>query len=175
MRVFFALWPDAAMRAALAELARDVSEQTLGRATPAENLHVTVAFVGDVARERIADLCAIGAAVAGVESPFTLTLDRTGTFRTTAIAWAGVTSMQPPLAQLAGNLNDALAAAGFAVERRPFTPHVTLARRCRNPVGAALAASIAWTVRCVALNASESRPGGQRYRELARWRFVGIG
>jgi 2'-5' RNA ligase len=80
IRVFFALWPDADARDRLAGAARDVAARTKGRAPPAANLHVTLAFIGDVAPERIGPLCAIGASVAASTAPFVLTLDSTGTF-----------------------------------------------------------------------------------------------
>jgi RNA 2',3'-cyclic 3'-phosphodiesterase len=169
VRVFFALWPDTDARDSLAALARDVAARTHGRAPPAANLHVTIAFVGEVRPERIDTLREIGASVAASASPFVLTLDRAGTFRGAGIAWAGTSSPPAPLAQLAGNLNDALAAQDFAVERRAFSPHVTLARRCKAPGRTSLAAPIAWTVTRLVLDASEPDSGPPRYRDLASW------
>jgi 2'-5' RNA ligase len=168
-RVFFALWPDADARDRLAALAREVAARTKGRAPPAANLHVTLAFVGDVPPERIGALCEIGAAVAASAAPFVLTLDCAGTFRGTGIAWAGASSPPPPLAQLAGDLADALAARDFAVERRAFSAHVTLARRCKAPGLARLSAPIGWTVTRLVLDASEPGSGAPRYRDLATW------
>ncbi len=171
LRVFFALWPDADARDRLAATARDVAALTKGRAPPAANLHVTLAFIGDVAPERIGELCTIGASVAVSAAPFVLALDTAGTFRGTGIAWAGASSLPPPLAELARNLAEALAAQDFPVEQRAFTPHVTLARRCKAPALASLglAAPIGWTVRRLALDASEPAQDGARYRELAAW------
>jgi len=48
VRVFFALWPAATARDALAGLAHDVAARVQGRAPPDENLHMTLAFVGDI-------------------------------------------------------------------------------------------------------------------------------
>jgi 2'-5' RNA ligase len=169
IRVFFAAWPDAAARDALAELARDVAARTHGRAPPVSNLHVTVAFVGDVARSRIADLVAIGAAVAPDIPAFDLTLDGVGSFRGTGIAWAGPVICPAALGLLAQRLAGALEAGGFVVERRAFQPHVTLARRCRSPKDASIAVPISFRVTRVVLDVSESAEGGVRYRELAGW------
>ncbi len=169
LRVFYALWPDAAARDALALLTRDAATRTQGRAAPAANLHLTLAFVGDVAPDRGTDLCAIGATVAANVLPFTLTLDRTGTFRGTGITWLGASETPPHLEQLASDLTEALAAHGFAVERRAFSPHVTLARRCRTPGDVGLAAPVAWAANRLALNASDLRSGAPTYRELASW------
>ena len=167
LRVFFALWPDADARDRLAAAAKDVAARTKGRAPPAANLHVTLAFIGDVAPERIGALCAIGASVAASATPFVLTLDCAGTFRGTGIAWAGASSLPPSLVELARSLAAGLVAQGFPVEQRAFTPHVTLARRCKTPSLASLGAPIGWTVTRLALDASESARDGPRYRELA--------
>jgi 2'-5' RNA ligase len=169
LRVFFAVWPDAAARDALAALARDAAARTQGREVPVANLHLTIAFVGDVAPARVADLRAIGKAVAGTAPSFMLTLDRAGTFRGTGITWAGPSSTPPHLAQLARQLADALAAEGFAVERRAFNAHVTLARRCRKPGDVTLAAPVPWTAARLVLNASNLRTGAVAYGELDGW------
>ncbi|MDH5265059.1 MAG: RNA 2',3'-cyclic phosphodiesterase, partial [Betaproteobacteria bacterium] len=65
-RLFFALWPDAAARAALADLARATANRYGGRAVPAANLHLTLVFLGEVDPARIA---ALRRAVDGLASP----------------------------------------------------------------------------------------------------------
>jgi len=169
LRVFFAVWPDAAARDALAKLACAVAAEEGGRAPAQENLHLTLAFVGDVAEERVAALRAVGLeATIGVPA-FDLALDRVGAFRGSGITWAGASRVPAALGHLVGRLNDALAAQGFPTDPRPFQAHVTLARRCRRQPGANLAPPIAWTVATLTLNASELAPGGSRYREIAGW------
>jgi RNA 2',3'-cyclic 3'-phosphodiesterase len=169
LRVFFALWPDACARDALSALARDTAAQGGGRAPSAANLHLTLAFLGDVAAPRIAALHAIGPAVASAVPRFTLTLDRVGAFGDAGIAWAGTSAAPGELERLVQLLSSALAKEGFPIERRPFHPHVTLARRCRSPAGGGPAEPIAWSVERIALNASERSPSGPRYRELGAW------
>jgi 2'-5' RNA ligase len=169
LRMFYALWPDGGAGAALATMARDAAAQTQGRAVAAENLHMTLAFLGDVAAARVAGLHAVGAAAASAVPPFALALDRIGTFRGAGIAWAGASEPPAELLQLVRRLGDALAADGFAIEKRAFHPHVTLARRCRRPASVSLAAPIGWTVARLTLNASDLSPAGPRYRELAGW------
>ena len=169
LRVFFALWPDADARERLAALSRKLAERTKGRPPPAANLHVTLAFVGEVPSARIGALCAIGASVAASAAPFVLTLDRTGTFGGTGITWAGASALPPPLAELVRDLSDALAAQDFAVEQRPFSAHVTLVRRCKASEVGSVAAPIVWTVTRLALDASEPGSGPPRYRDLATW------
>lgn len=169
LRIFFALWPDAGARDALSALARDTAAQTGGRAPSAANLHLTLAFLGDVAAARIAALHALGPAVAAPVLPFTLTLDRVGAFGNGAMAWVGASAPPRDLERLVQSLTGALAKEGFPTERRAFHPHVTLARHCRRPVGGAPIVSIAWRVEQFTLNASELTPRGPRYRELGAW------
>jgi 2'-5' RNA ligase len=172
LRVFFALWPDAGARDALSALARDTAAQTGGRAPSAGNLHLTLAFLGDVAAAPIAALHAIGPAVASAVHAFTLTLDRVGAFGDGGIAWAGTSAVPRELERLAQLLTSALAKEGFPTERRAFHAHVTLARHCRRPAGAGAIAAIAWSVERITLNASERAPSGPRYRELGAWPLI---
>jgi 2'-5' RNA ligase len=169
LRVFFALWPDAGARDALSALARDTAAQTGGYAPPTGNLHLTLAFLGDIAATRIAALQAIGPAVASAVAPFTVTLDRVGAFGNGEIAWVDASAPPGELERLVQLLTGALAKDGFPTERRAFHPHVTLARRCRHPTGTGTILSIAWRVERITLNASERAPSGPRYRELGAW------
>lgn len=169
VRTFFALWPDTAVRDALAGLAHEVASEADGRVSATENLHLTLAFLGEVASPRIAVLQAIGAAAASAVPAFGLTLDRVGMFRGSEIAWAGASTVPAALALLVSELGDAVAAQGFALDPRPFQVHVTLARRCRKPPSVSRAVSIAWPVARLVLNASKLAPHGPRYRELGAW------
>ena len=174
-RVFFAVWPDADACALLASLARDCAARTGGRAALSSNLHLTLAFVGEVERSRVATLQAIGLAACAAAAPFTLTLDRVGAFRKAGIAWVGASVLPPQLERVVRALNGELSCGGFPTERRPFQPHVTLARRCRKAASVELAAPIAWRVGRVVLNVSEPLRGGVRYRALAEWPLEGPG
>jgi RNA 2',3'-cyclic 3'-phosphodiesterase len=169
LRVFFAIWPEAAARDALAQRASEIAAETGGRAPAIENLHLTIAFVGEVAGDRLEALSAAGVAATAHVPAFDLSLDRVGAFRGSGIAWAGASSVPAELAQLVGQLNSALTAQGFPTDPRPFQAHVTLARRCRRRFAEKPATPIAWMVAKLTLNASELAPGGPRYRELAAW------
>jgi len=168
-RLFFAVVPDAAARAALAALAREVARETGGRAPREENLHLTLAFLGNLPRERIAELTAIGAAAAAAATPFPLALERVGAFREAGVAWAGTETVPAPMQRLFEELRALLRAAGLPTERRAFHPHVTLARRCRRGPPIAAMAPVAWRVESIVLMASETRPDGAHYRALASW------
>lgn len=173
MRLFFALVPDPTARAGVVTLSRDVARATRGRPPAAANVHLTLAFLGSVARARLPELRDIGAAAARTASPFVLGLDRVGGFRGAGVAWAGAASTPVELLRLVATLNAALAGAGFAIETRPFHPHVTLGRRCARMPEPIAVATIAWPVDRLVLMVSETRPEGPVYRELAAWPLTG--
>jgi len=113
----------------------------------------------------------VGEFAAQSADPFTLPLDRVGGFRAAGIAWLGTDSPPPGLLRLADALRCELAANGFPVEARPFHAHVTLARRCGSVVPAAVE-PLMWRGDRLTLSASELRPEGSRYRELAAWPLI---
>ncbi len=169
-RAFFALPPDAPLQHALAAIAADVAITTGGRATRADSIHLTLAFVGDVGAAQLDALTAIGDALQG--SAFTLTLERLGVFERANVAWIAPQTTPPALAALHRALSVALAQGGFSVERRAFAPHVTLARHCST--GAAVGprdVALVWPVSALALWASAT-VGAGRYDEIARWPLI---
>ncbi len=132
VRMFFALWPDDAARAALAGLAEAIAGETGGRAPAAANLHLTLSFVGEVAPDRVDLLLGAGRDVAAEIAPFTLVLDRLGAFRGGGIAWIAATEIPSGLAAMAYGLAHRLSSAGFRVDQRAYAPHLTLARKCSD-------------------------------------------
>jgi RNA 2',3'-cyclic 3'-phosphodiesterase len=175
LRLFFALWPDTAARAAIAARVDDIAQRAGGRATRAETLHLTLAFVGDVSPGRVSALEAIGEGASRAAAPFTLTLDVLGSFRDARIAWLGADPVPSALQALAARLNTGLAAGGFRVDRRPFAAHMTLARNCRVMPPHAGVAPVVWRVDRLSLVASELGGSGARYRTQAEWPLAGTG
>ncbi len=151
-RLFFALWPDAPSRTALARLAEDLAAVSGGRAVPLDKIHLTLAFLGEADDARTRD--ALHAAGRAAFEPVQVTLDCVGSFRGARVAWAGSRVTDAPLAAAQARLERALRASGFALEDRAFTPHVTLARRIARPVPRAPIAAVGWTAAEMALVAS---------------------
>jgi 2'-5' RNA ligase len=96
LRVFYALVPPPALAIALGDLARDVARRAHGRPVPAENIHLTLAFIGAWPTARLASLMAAGAAIDS--EPMRIMLDTQGGFRRAGIAWIGGSSPPPALA-----------------------------------------------------------------------------
>lgn len=160
-RLFIALWPDADVRAALHAVSTQWRWQPGAAPVPADRLHLTLHFLGDVPRERIA---ALRAALAVPVTPCVLTLDRAALWR------GGVAVLEPitvpaPLVELHLALGTALRLLGVAIETRPWRPHVTLARRARADVPRI--APLAWPVRGHALVESRLQPR-PRYEVISR-------
>ncbi|HSN19515.1 MAG TPA: RNA 2',3'-cyclic phosphodiesterase [Usitatibacter sp.] len=156
-RLFFAVWPGESSARALARLAADVALDAQGKPVPPEKIHLTLAFLGEVAPERAA--AAREAASAVAFRPFAFALDQVGSFRVARVAWAGSREAPVALAELQAALAARLRAERFAIEDRPFAPHATLARRTRRPLRAASIEPIEWRVEAFTLVRSESGTG----------------
>jgi 2'-5' RNA ligase len=172
LRLFFALWPDQAARKALARLALEVARDGHGNAPRESNLHLTLVFLGDVPRDRLNSLVALGEHVASRSQPFPLALQRIGgtSYR---IAWIAPEKIAEPLHALQAALAQALAAEDFPRERRMFRPHVTLARECTRSTHHGSIPPIGWRVERLSLVASTLRHGGSEYREIDGWALGG--
>lgn len=99
-----------------------------GRFAQAENLHLTLIFLGEIPEEKMEIVRKEMDAVS--VSPFSLHIGGFGYFRREGgdIFWAGVERSEP-LVSLYRRLNVQLRNSGFALERRGFRPHLTLARQ----------------------------------------------
>jgi RNA 2',3'-cyclic 3'-phosphodiesterase len=171
-RVFFALWPDASARELLASLAREVALESGGRPTLPNQIHLTLAFVGEQAAIRVDSLRRLAGVIRA--QAFLLALDRIGGFQWAGIAWLGSSTPQPELAALHDDLTAALRSHGFPVDERPYAPHLTLARRSTTVIDGRLPQPIRWRVASFMLVASELAGGGPAYRTLDEWPLVSI-
>lgn len=181
MRLFVALDVPTSTRRTLAEaLAPLRARHHTLRWIPPETWHLTLAFLGPtpVARRLRAQIAL--QSVAWTSAPFELLLDgRLGRFGD-RVLWAGVASTGEGLTDLATSVRDALASAGVLTEDRPFRAHLTVARARRDHKVPRVSTPLAlpghpvqWTVRRMALMASQPERGGSRYRAVATWPLRG--
>ena len=97
-----------------------------GNFTPAENLHITLKFLGEVSSSRLRDLReAIGEAGS---SAFNLECQGMHMMGKGGIVSARIGGDIEVLCSLAARLEDALEKRGFEREARPYHPHITLVR-----------------------------------------------
>ncbi len=161
-RLFFAVWPDAAALARLERLAGELAIVSAGKPVPPAKIHLTLAFLGEIDAARMESALSVARAVRF--EPFAMTFDCAGSFRGARVAWAGSLVPAPALVSLQGDLAARLAAAGFALEDRPFAAHVTLVRRIGKAVPRAAIEPVAWAVGAFSLVRSETGTG--RYAVL---------
>ena len=166
-RLVFALWPDAPTRAAIAACAHTVVAQTAGRQVVTENLHLTLAFLGERPLSILPELRASAARIA--VAPMRLLFDDVGCWRKTGIAWLGMSQPSAELSALHDRLLAALAPLGIVFDEGRFAPHITLARRTVSRVAMLLPQPIVWEATSFALVASELGAAGARYRVLDAW------
>lgn len=167
MRLFFALWPDDAARAALGGLAGALQGECGGRAVPAANIHLTLVFLGDVTIARFADACRTAEGIAA--SRFDFEVGVVGYWRHNRIVWSGPAQCPEMLRGLVTGLESALAAAGFQLDRRVYVPHLTLLRNARRAPAMPKMAAIRWPVSEFVLVQSLRQDRGIRYEVLRRW------
>jgi 2'-5' RNA ligase len=163
-RVFFALWPDDATRAAISRATRQVVGASGGRPIAKERFHVTVAFLGELTAAGVDAARAVPPIAAGA---FELELDLVGVWPESKILWLAPSAPPEALLELELRLWERLAPRGFLPEERVYRPHVTLARRAR-PIEAGVE-PVRFQVRDLAL--VESFPDGRNvhYEVLERW------
>ncbi len=94
-------------------------------------IHLTLAFLGELNDEQLAEAMQASAIAAQNASPFRYRLTQLGAFgssRQPRVLWMGVDEPTGKLARLHRNLNRELEQRGFTIDARPFSPHLTLAR-----------------------------------------------
>ena len=165
MRCFVAAWPDHATRLSLEQLLATLRAQVpAARPMQARNLHLTLAFIGELD----------AAAATGLEpsiddlalQPFDWIADSLGWFPRARVAWAGGPT-NPALETSVNAVRAQLDALGVAYDRKAFVAHVTLFRdvrafACSGP----LAEPIPWRTEHVALYAAARDERGPIYQRV---------
>ena len=134
MRLFVALEIPLTARQNLATLIASLRAITREpRWVRAENLHLTLKFLGEVAPDKLAR---VETALAGIRSHQAVTLEVRGlgffpNEKNPRVFWAGIEASSN-LKTLAADIEDAMEKCGVAREKRGFSPHLTLARLERS-------------------------------------------
>jgi 2'-5' RNA ligase len=166
-RLFFALWPDPALRLTLGARVATILGPVEGRPQRPDQWHVTLEFMGQVSRERQPALRAAADRVS--QSPVTIEYDRVEHWRKPQVVCLVASRVPAGLATLVAQLHAALVAEGFTPDERPFVPHVTLARKVRTAADSLLDPPFIWRSRGFALVRSVTDAAGSRYEPLHWW------
>lgn len=172
-RLFVALPLPPVLRGALSRLAPAAGPGV--RALSPEDLHVTLHFLG------MADIADAKAALELVAAPaFTTALTLPGQFSVRGHPRTLFMGVAPdaPIRALHAAAGKRLESAGFALDSKPYVPHITLARLDKTVSGDVIALflkqplppdAMSFDCREFALYASETPPEGARYRVLERY------
>lgn len=136
MRLFVAIELPARLTERLARRVEGVRpELPPARWVPARNLHLTLRFLGEVEEGRVEPLAGSLAPAFAASPPLELELRDAGAFppsRPARVVWVGLDGCRE-LVELQRRVAEAAdRTLGLAPERRPYHPHLTLAR-CRRP------------------------------------------
>jgi 2'-5' RNA ligase len=148
-----------------------------------EGIHLTLKFLGETPREKV-DVIeqAVMRAVKGI-APHEVALGALGTFggrSSPRVLWVDLSGETEALLRLQRQVDWDLDAIGYPSEKRPFSPHLTLARvkpeearAVAEPLAAAVRSvvvpSATIPVRELSLMLSRLGPGGAVYRRLEAW------
>ena len=160
MRLFIAIRLSDALKNELIKAQESLYSQGIrGNYTPEENLHLTLAFIGEYP-----DPHAVLDALANVAiKPFDIRLQGIGSFRD--LWWAGLEE-SAPLTAVAGRVRRALAENGIPFDKKKFKPHITLLRRGIGEVSAFQIESPYMTVKSISLMRSDRGKHGMIYTEV---------
>ncbi|MFH0947053.1 MAG: RNA 2',3'-cyclic phosphodiesterase [Planctomycetota bacterium] len=176
MRSFVAIHLGDSSRAAIARLPKPAPARGVRLAWVAErNLHLTLKFLGEVEETLVPDVIGrLAEASRGVPG-FEVEWREVGVFPprgSPRVLWVGCEG-GPVLFELKQAIEERLEPLGFETERRPFHPHVTLARiqgRCSPALLEGLLGDRGFgsqQVASIALMSSELQPSGAVHRTVA--------
>jgi 2'-5' RNA ligase len=171
-RLFFALWPDAALRGRIASTVAGLERDNApgGRRLNPDRYHLTLQFLGDFQPLRQSVVDAAIAAADSIRLPgFDLVLDRVGSFPKAGVCWLGASAPPEALRQLWDGLGSALAIARVQVKSASaFSPHLTVLRDVHRPLPSTPIEPLPWPLREFVLidSVSGAHP---TYRLLGRW------
>ena len=160
MRIFVAIPLNAEMKTAVTAAMHELKKAGVkGNYVPAQNLHLTLAFIGEWD-----DGPAVKDALRKVDfKPFRLTLSGMGSFED--VLWVGVKGNQG-LGALEKAVRAALDEAGISYDRKKFVPHITVIRKAAGRWQQVKAPEGETMVKTFSLMKSEQKDGRVLYKEI---------
>ena len=167
-RLFFALSLPDALQQQVIRWRASAFQADDGRPVAAANLHLTLAFLGEISAQKELALKTLAGRI--VQTGFSLALDDLGHWPRPGVVWLGSKRAPRGLLQLAELLRSQAARSGCYQSPQPFHPHITLLRAATRPV-AIPPATPGWTFSAghFSLYQSVFEQGRTRYLELEQW------
>lgn len=183
-RTFIALEMNEAVQRHLGNVIDQVARVLPGvRWVDPSGIHITLAFLGELTDGELGGVKHAVQAVAQRVAPFSYSLSRLGIFgpaHQPRVIWMGIEEPAGALQRLQHNLVQELSRRSFPVDKRPFSPHFTLARiktplspdelqqlqRLLDGPQQGLLSSELYQVRSIAVMKSELSRAGAHYTSL---------
>lgn len=133
---FFALSLPEDVKAAIGEKSHILEKQLpFKKWLHPEDYHITLAFLGNAEEDMLTKALRLAEDALSGEQPFRLKLAHAGVFgpsESPRILWIG-TEPSSPLTVIRDHVYNASLQAGFSLDKKPFKPHITIARKCTAP------------------------------------------
>lgn len=160
MRLFIAIQFDDAILDALTDLQDDLRAYGIrGYYTKRENLHMTLAFIGEYGNSD----AVLDAMDEVAFTPFDIRLSGVGVFH--QLFWAGIEE-NVELSDYVKHLRRELASRGIPYDRKRFSPHITLVRKFSGDLSAIEVFDTTMTVNRISLMKSVRGRNGMVYTEI---------
>lgn len=189
MRCFLALAVPAPMKRQLDTLQKALQTPGLPAVwTKATAMHLTLRFMGDISESDLARLQELGPSYFAAEERCLLRAAGVGVFpnrKRPVVLWAGLTVERGDLRRLQAQAEALAQELGIPGDKKPFHPHITLARLKTRPWKTAYAAPLRqlqqrmqdqerfegtpFEATAVGLYSSELRPEGARHKRLVEF------
>ena len=164
IRIFFALWPNDALRDSLHRASKTIPVERPARRVPQYNLHLTLHFIGNVYFDQMT--CLQQQARLLKAAAFELNIDCQGYFKKPRVAWLGCSEMPTAMRELHQKLGQRLQLCDYRPEARHYNPHVTMARKIDRIPELVSFESIPWAVENFALIEVRQVDDGVEYRVI---------
>ena len=165
-RIFFALNPGERVRREVHTLQQASGVE--GRAVPAANFHVTLAFLGMQEANLIPRVCEVASSLSFEACD--VVLDQLGRFKRAGVLWLGVSRVPEALGRFQHDLVGALLDAGIGYDRKPWKMHLTLYRKMRTPAPTIGPIEVRWRLENFSLVESVSVNRGVEYHDIGCWK-----
>lgn len=166
-RLFLALWPDDTIRKRIVTRMARYSDLNAKWVKP-DNIHLTLAFLGNVQAERVAKMIHVLSSLQ-FES-FNLNVDYIYYVHRSRMLWLTASKPSTSLLTLVNSISQGLEECGFAREKRPFSAHVTLARKVPIKVSCQPTSIIEWPISSYCLVESDTTQDSPVYHIRETWR-----
>lgn len=169
-RLFFALWPDEAVRRQCVDLVGRLLKAGDKPVDPG-NIHVTLVFLGAVDDEFESSMVRAVSEIKKLE-PVAIHFDELSFWRKPGIICLTSSNPDDMAMILAEHLSAMVSSLDHPIDERAYRPHVTLIRKAKQSVQTKFE-PIIWHSNAFCLVESCSAPGGVDYRVIQQWPLLG--